>query len=865
MSFGRYRLKNDPPSYNKNERWPWYWVPVFCATWFLLFYIVVISSYYRYPKMLRIRDERQHPEEFIGERSRNQLYELARIGVKTTGTVENEVYAVNYLLKEIAKIRKTARLDLYDLDVRVQHSSGQFKLWTMAISYRNITNIVVKISPKQSFSRSYLLLNSHFDSAVGSPAAADAGVMIVTMLETLRVLSRSSQELKNPVIFLLNGAEENGLLGSHAFITQHEWAPYCKALINLDSAGSGGREIVFQSGPHNPWLLKYYQQSVPHPFVSTIAEELFQHNFIPSDTDFRVFRDYGGVPGLDIAHTLNGYVYHTKFDTFGNLERGTYQTTGENVLALTRALANAEELGTIGATTRGNAVFNDFLGCFTVAYSEATGVTINIITSVSALLATSVSIYRMTSKKVAQRSRSVYLRFCAILLVQILTVVAAAGASLLMAVIVEASGLSLCWYSAEWIIFGLYYCPIFCVMGIIPALYIQWTEKNPMRLNDTIRCFTHAHCIILVFVCLLLTSLNIRSAYFVMIAVFFYTISVFLNLLTDCLSNKCYFIPIHLVCQLTPYWFYTYQAFNALKIFVPMQGRNGPTSKPELTIAGFSILLSLLFAGFIIPILHKFRKSKTIFSLFAVVSVIFFAIAASPVGFPFKPDVAVQRFYVLHTDRLIRDQSGDVRTHESGFYIQPVDPRYNTLDDSIFKNAVSQAWIDRACAEEVFCGLPLYSSRWMEWKNSTRWIPANPPHQEKPTRLKLISRENITETSIRLSFSLDSTDRVVIYVDPLAGVKVNDWSFDRTLIDQPYQSPYFIYHVDALVTEPFEFWIIVERDSQLLEGPSMRLGVGAHFSHHSYMYTQEFSEFLKSFPAWAYPTTGVAYFESWYF
>lgn len=45
-----------------------------------------------------------------------------------------------------------------------------------------------------------------------------------------------------------------------------------------------------------------------------------------------------------MAHTLNGYIYHTKYDTFGNLERGTCQSTGDNVLALTWALANAEEL-----------------------------------------------------------------------------------------------------------------------------------------------------------------------------------------------------------------------------------------------------------------------------------------------------------------------------------------------------------------------------------------------------------------------------------------------------------------------------------------------------------------------------------------
>lgn len=87
-----------------------------------------------------------------------------------------------------------------------------------------------------------------------------------------------------------------------------------------------------------------YQRAAVHPSGHVAAEEIFQSGLVPSDTDFRIFRDYGHIPGMDFAHVMNGYRYHTKYDHIDFISPDVLQRTGDNILALTKLMLDCEQL-----------------------------------------------------------------------------------------------------------------------------------------------------------------------------------------------------------------------------------------------------------------------------------------------------------------------------------------------------------------------------------------------------------------------------------------------------------------------------------------------------------------------------------------
>lgn len=447
-------------------------VLLFC---FGIFGLVLLMDN-RLPKPLTLADSANNPERFIEERARDHLRQLTSVGPRPAGSYENEVLAVEFIRRQLTKIQKATK-SAHNLVIDVQKPRGSFNLPFvdgLTQNYRDITNIVVKLEPSIHRSKDALLVNCHFDSVPQSPGASDDAVSCAIMLEVLEVITQSDTALKNTILFLFNGAEENLLPASHGFITQHKWAQEARAFINLEACGAGGRELVFQSGPGHSWLIEAYAKAAPHPFASVIGQEIFQSGVIPGDTDFRIFRDHGKIPGLDIAYVKNGYIYHTKYDTEDRIPSGSIQRAGDNVLAVVKHLGDSEILAHTEDSNKGSIVFFDLLGLCLIYYPEWIGIIVNICVIVASV---GITVNKtINSFQYGVTSKTYLKQLGYTLLTQIMGCVASFAVVTFIALILDATGRTMSWYAKPWLIFFLYMCPT--VMAVCAVFYFALPRQK---------------------------------------------------------------------------------------------------------------------------------------------------------------------------------------------------------------------------------------------------------------------------------------------------------------------------------------------------------------------------------------------------
>ena len=215
-----------------------------------------------------------------------------------------------------------------------------------------VENVLVRIEGTEP-SRA-VLITAHYDSVVNGPGAGDNGMSVAAMLETLRAL-RAGPPPRNDLIFLFNDGEEEGLIGSTAFLEQHPWAEDVGVVFDFDRGESTGAAILEWTAAQDGWLVREISAASP----GLIAPSG------PDNSDKR--QEYGndlhafaaaGLTGAHFGQIGGSTRYHTMQDNLANAEPRALQDEGDAMLALMRHFGDLP----IGETKAEDEVFFTFFG-----------------------------------------------------------------------------------------------------------------------------------------------------------------------------------------------------------------------------------------------------------------------------------------------------------------------------------------------------------------------------------------------------------------------------------------------------------------------------------------------------------------------
>jgi hypothetical protein len=199
-----------------------------------------------------------------------------------------------------------------------------------------------------------VLLMAHTDSVRTGPGACDDGCGVATILETLRALKARHLNGNRPVAALFTDGEESGLLGSGAYARDPAMKTRTGVVVNVEARGNRGQSVLFQTSPGDAALIDLYARAAAHPAASSLYAEIYR--ILPTDTDLSPFLD-AGYTGINFAFIGGVRDYHTARDRRAAIAPVSLQHEGENVLAMTAALASVDP----AALKSGNAIYVDVL------------------------------------------------------------------------------------------------------------------------------------------------------------------------------------------------------------------------------------------------------------------------------------------------------------------------------------------------------------------------------------------------------------------------------------------------------------------------------------------------------------------------
>ena len=801
--------------------------------------------------------------QFSEERAREHLTHLLNLGPhRVVGSLENEEMAPKLIIEKAQAIQK---LTGAKIEIERQEGSGSFSLDFLGgftSVYQGVQNVLIMLhSKKHPPQEGVLMISAHYDSPVGTKGASDNAANVANMIEILQVLATDHENLPRSVLFMFTGAEETILQGSHMFsISGHPWVNYVKAFINIEAAGSGGRELMFQATSNAMALA--WARAAPFPHGSIIGQEVFQSGIIPSDTDFRMYVDKLKIPGMDLANVENGQNYHTSLDIPENIEPGAMQRYGENVLETARELLKDEDFWRQDSNSDSNGllIFFDVLGLFVLVITSMTSL-LFLLAGVVVLYLFFTAVFALDSEGDESERSARYLAVKKVvqMLARCLTY------PLLTAIFVHFIS-PLSYYSRPWIVVFLYISPALYGVASCMTNVRDIEIKRPSQVRKELLSFASA----VGFWTLVTLILLVKGKGSIYIA---YCWAVFPPLFRLAFSKRNHYsLPnflkddkarLHLIENKNASWVGAIVGsiipilltapllLVVLKFFIPITGRSGTRVPGDIIVSlvcGFCTFLVSLVPSSILQLLPAktglaLRRLLFYAWAFGVLLSVFFRIIYGPGKASFSAEYP-KRVYAIHVDAPTENyiwiiDADSSLSHSLVQHVYETDPFFALSDVET---------IDCDSTGSVYCGAPWYLPFKSEVPQSLK-IPSKTRlvTDDNECTMELMKEEKLPESGLRrLHFNFKSCERANIFFhDQQHGGPVA-WSFDAPL--SPTAGSLYILVANGKNTRSItSFWVDVPG--------KLDMAWACHFLDPKNEKSEELERFDKALPDWSTPVS----------
>jgi carboxypeptidase Q len=214
----------------------------------------------------------------------------------------------------------------------------------------NANNIVAEI-PGGAKKDEIVAIGAHFDSWHSGTGATDNGAGSAVMMEVMRVLSTLHVKMDRTVRIVLWSGEEQGLLGSKAYVKEHFGDPVkgvvtaehakLAAYFNLDNGSGRIRGVYLQD---NDASRPFFERSLIGPFRDLGVTTISLRN--TGGTDHLSFDDVG-LPGFQFIQDPLDYstiTHHSSMDTYDHAVPADLIQASAVIASVVAQEANAPEM-----------------------------------------------------------------------------------------------------------------------------------------------------------------------------------------------------------------------------------------------------------------------------------------------------------------------------------------------------------------------------------------------------------------------------------------------------------------------------------------------------------------------------------------